>query len=163
MAEKGAFLTPTLVTYAEMNDWPGYLPPESAKKNSVVLEAGIRSLRIAKDAGVTICFGTDLLGPLTSAQTREFTIRSEVLSHSELLRTATTNPARMLRCEGRLGQIKPGFIADMLVLNQNPLDDITILDRPMDHLLAVMKDGRVCHSRWSKLSVDTTKSLPLLE
>jgi imidazolonepropionase-like amidohydrolase len=63
MAEKGAFLTPTLVTYAEMNDWPGYLPPESAKKNSVVLEAGIRSLQIARDAGVTICFGTDLLAP----------------------------------------------------------------------------------------------------
>ncbi|KAH0359333.1 amidohydrolase, partial [Aureobasidium melanogenum] len=162
MAEKGAFLTPTLVTYAEMNDWPGYLPPESAKKNSVVLEAGIRSLRIAKDAGVTICFGTDLLGPLTSAQTREFTIRSEVLSPSELLRAATTNPARMLGCEGRLGQIKPGFVADMLVLNQNPLDEITILDRPMDHLLAVIKDGRVCHSRWSNLSVDISKSLPLL-
>lgn len=162
MAEKGAFLTQTLVTYAEMNDWPGYLPPESAKKNSVVLEAGIRSLKIAKDAGVTICFGTDLLGSLTSAQTREFTIRSEVLSPVELLRTATTNPARMLRCEGTLGQIKSGFVADMLVLNQNPLDDITTLDRPMDHLLAVIKDGRVCHSRWSKLSVDTSKSLPLL-
>ncbi|KAI4753624.1 amidohydrolase [Aureobasidium sp. EXF-3400] len=162
MAEKGAFLTPTLVTYAEMNDWPGYLPPESAKKNGLVLEAGIRSLQIALDAGVTICFGTDLLGPLTSAQTREFSIRSQVLSPVELLRTATINPAHMLRCEGRLGQIKAGYVADMIVLDQNPLDDITILDRPMDHLFAVIKDGRVCYSRWSKLPVDTPKSLPLL-
>lgn len=81
------------------------------------MEAGIRSLRIALDVGVTICFGTDLLGPLTSTQTREFSIRSEVLSAVELLRTATINPARMLGCEARLGQIKAGFVADMLVLD----------------------------------------------
>ncbi|KAG9956741.1 amidohydrolase, partial [Aureobasidium melanogenum] len=159
---RGGILDTDLMTYAEMNDWPGYLPPESAKKNSIVLEAGIRSLQIALDAGVRICFGTDLLGPLTSAQTREFSIRSQVLSPVELLRTATVNPARMLRCEGRLGQVKPGYVADMLVLDQNPLEDITILDRPMVHLLAVIKDGRVCYSRWLKLPVDTPKSLPPL-
>ncbi|KAI4746333.1 amidohydrolase [Aureobasidium sp. EXF-12298] len=163
MAAKGAFLTPTLVTYAEMNDWPGYLPPESAKKNSAVLEAGIRSLKIATDAGVTICFGTDLLGPLGSAQTREFSIRSEVLSPAQLLQTATVNPARMLRCEDRLGQIKPGFVADLLILDKNPLEDITILDKPDKHLLAVMKEGRVCHSRWSKLTVDLPPPIPHIE
>ena len=163
MAAKGAFLTPTLVTYAEMNDWPGYLPPESAKKNSVVLEAGIRSLKIATDAGVTICFGTDLLGPLGSAQTREFSIRSEVLSPVQLLRTATVNPARMLRCEDRLGQIKPGFVADLLILDSNPLEEITILDRPDKHLLAVMKEGRVYHSRWSKLTVDAPPPASLIQ
>jgi imidazolonepropionase-like amidohydrolase len=163
MAAKGAFLTPTLVTYAEMNDWPGYLPPESAKKNTAVLEAGIRSLKIATDAGVTICFGTDLLGPLGSAQTREFSIRSEVLSPAQLLQTATVNPARMLRCEDRLGQIKPGFVADLLILDKNPLEDITILDKPDKHLLAVMKEGRVCHSRWSKLTVDLPPPIPHIE
>lgn len=68
----------------------------------------------------------------------------------------------MLRCEGRLGQIKPGFVADMLVLDQNPLDDITVLHHPMNHLFAVIKDGRSCHSRWSKLPVDTFRSPPLL-
>ncbi|THY38550.1 amidohydrolase [Aureobasidium pullulans] len=163
MAERGAFLTPTLVTYAEMNDWPGYLPPESAKKNSVVLEAGIRSLKIASEAGVTICFGTDLLGPLGSAQTREFRIRSEVLSPVDLLRTATVNPARMLRVGDRLGQIKPGFVADLLILESNPLEDITILDSPDKHLFAVMKEGRVHHSRWSKLPVDAPKPVSFIQ
>jgi imidazolonepropionase-like amidohydrolase len=60
----------------------------------------------------------------------------------------------MLRCEDKLGQIKPGFIADMLVLDQSPLENINILDRPDDHLHAVLKDGRVCHSRWSGLQLD---------
>ena len=154
MAEKGAFPTLTLHTYAEMNDWPGYLPPESAKKNSTVLEAGIRSLKITSEAGVTICFGTDLLGPLGSAQTREFSIRSEVLSSVDLLRTATVNHARMLRVEDVLGQIKPGFVADLLILESNPLEDITILESADKYLYAVMKVGRVYLSRWSKLPVD---------
>ncbi|THZ98794.1 hypothetical protein D6C82_05549 [Aureobasidium pullulans] len=163
MAEKGALLTLTLHTYAEMNDWPGYLPPESAKKNSVVLEAGIRSLKIASEAGVTICFGTDLLGPLGSAQTREFRIRSEVLSPVDLLRTATVNPVRMLRVGDRFGQIKPGYVADLLILESNPLEDITILDSPDKHLFAVMKDGRVYHSRWSKLPVDAPTPVSFIQ
>lgn len=156
MAEKDIFLTPTLITYAEMNspEWPGYLPPESASKNDEVLQAGINSLKIAHEAGVTICFGTDLLGPLGAAQTREFGIRSQVLSPLALLQTATINPARMLRQEGKLGQIKEGYVADLLILNKNPLEDILVFDRPEEYLLAVMKEGRVYKSRWTKMVVD---------
>jgi imidazolonepropionase-like amidohydrolase len=101
--------------------------------------------------------------PLGSAQTREFSIRSEALSPAQLLRTATVNPARMLRCEDRLGQIKPGFIANLLILDSNPLEDITILDKPGKYLLAVMKEGRAYHSRWSKLTVDSPPPVPLIE
>ncbi|TID20924.1 hypothetical protein E6O75_ATG05689 [Venturia nashicola] len=165
MAEKDIFLTPTLTTYSEMNspEWPNYLPTESATKNEQVLQAGINSLRIASEAGVTICFGTDLLGPLGAAQTHEFKIRSQVLPPTALLQTATINPARMLRQEERLGQIKEGFVADMLVLNQNPLEDILVLDRPEEHLLVVMKEGRVFKSRWSKLPADTPRAQVLIE
>lgn len=165
MAEKDIFLTPTLITYAEMNspEWPGYLPPESATKNDEVLQAGINGLKIASEAGVTICFGTDLLGPLGAAQTHEFTIRSQVLSPIALLQTATINPARMLRQEERLGQIKEGFVADMLVVNENPLEDILVFDRPEEHLLVVMKEGRVFKSRWSKLAADTVRAEVMIE
>lgn len=105
--------------------------------------------------------GVDLLGPLGSALTREFSIRSEVLSPVDLLRTATVNHARMLRVEDVLGQIKPGFVADLLILESNPLEDITILDSPDKHLFAVMKEGRVYHSRWSKSCQSTHQHLSL--
>ncbi|QDS72258.1 hypothetical protein FKW77_005996 [Venturia effusa] len=139
MAEKDIFLTPTLITYAEMKspEWPGYLPPESLTKNDQVLRAGIDSLKIASEAGVTICFGTDLLGPLGAAQTREFAIRAQVLGPLALLQTATINPARMLRQEGKLGRVEEGYIADLLVLNQSPLEDILVFDRPEEHLLVL--------------------------
>ncbi|KAJ5613211.1 hypothetical protein N7510_006405 [Penicillium lagena] len=156
MAEKGVFLTPTLVTYATMAspEFAGFLPPASARKNKEVLEKGLHAIQVAKRAGVTICFGTDLLGPLHFAQSREFRLRSSVQSALEILQSATINAARMLRQENFLGQVAPGFAADLLILNKNPLEDITVLDQPEHHVLATFKDGRVVTSRWSKLAVE---------
>jgi imidazolonepropionase-like amidohydrolase len=156
MAEKGCFLTPTLVTYAEMASlkWRGYLPPESASKNEEVLDAGLKALKIASDAGVTICYGTDLLGPLGQAQTREFALRSQVLSPLAVLQSATINPARMFGQTNSLGQIKTGFEADILVVAANPLEDITIFDRPEENILVVIKEGRIQKSRWDGVLED---------
>ena len=165
MAESDCFLTPTLITYAEMAspDFPGFLPIESEAKNAEVLQAGIRSLQIASEAGVTICFGTDLLGPLGIAETKEFSLRAQALSPKAILQSATVNPARRFGLEGFLGQIKPKFAADMLILNENPLEDISILDTPEKHVLAVLKEGRVFHSRWSKLEQDALPPASIIE
>jgi imidazolonepropionase-like amidohydrolase len=157
MAHKGVYLTPTLIAYAQMASerWKGYLPPESQSKNSQVLKSGLEALKVASDAGVTMCYGSDLLGPLGSAQTHEFALRSQVLKPVEVLRSATINPAKMMGWEELIGQIKEGFHADVVVLDKNPLKDVTIFDRPQEHVLAVMKDGRVYKSRWSKLPEDS--------
>ena len=56
--------------------------------------------------------------------------------------------------EERLGQVREGFVADLLVLDGNPLEDITVLDRVEESILGVIKDGRVMTSRWEKLSVE---------
>ncbi|KAJ5980649.1 hypothetical protein N7481_007947 [Penicillium waksmanii] len=157
MAEKGVYLTPTLIAYAQMasDQWKGYLPPESQEKNSQVFESGLHALKIASEAGVKMCYGSDLLGPLGSAQTQEFALRSQVLSSLEILRSATINPAKMMGWEESIGQIKDGFQADVVFLNKNPLDDVTVFDRPEEHVLGVMKDGRVCKSRWTTLKEDS--------
>lgn len=158
MAERGAFLTPTLVAYQTMasKEFGNFLPPSIAAKNLQVLDAGLRSIQIADQAGVTMCYGTDLLGPLQVKQTGEFGIRKQAgLSTLKILQSATINAARMLRHEEKLGRIKEGYFADLLILNANPLEDIMVLDRPEQHLLSVIKDGRVLQSRWSKLPVDT--------
>jgi imidazolonepropionase-like amidohydrolase len=153
MKQEGVYLTPTLVTYTTMGspEFSHFLPPSSAGKNRQVLEAGLRSLKIAKEAGVTMCFGTDLLGPLVYAQTKEFAIRNKVLDSLDILQSATINAARMLRQDNSLGQISPGYIADILILASNPLDNIAILDDPESNLLGVLQDGHVVCSRWSML------------
>ncbi|KAE8421384.1 hypothetical protein BDV36DRAFT_280706 [Aspergillus pseudocaelatus] len=164
MKEHGVFLTPTLVTYATMDspEFRGFLPPASAQKNREVLHKGLHALKLASETGVDICFGTDLLGPLHFAQSKEFAIRSRVQTALEILQSATITPARLLKQDGFLGQIVPGFAADLLVLNANPLEDITVLDRFNDHVLATIKDGRVLASRWSQLDVEAIP-LPRIE
>ncbi|KZF20283.1 amidohydrolase [Xylona heveae TC161] len=165
MAAKGVYLTPTLITYSAMNspEFKSFLPPESAEKNVQVLDAGVKSLKMAFDAGVNICFGTDLLGPMGILQTHEFALRSQVLSADALLKSATVTPAKMMKQEEKLGQIAPGFVADILILNANPLENIKIFDAPDEHLLAVLKEGRVHVSRWSKLPEDVLKRQSFIE
>ncbi|WBW73586.1 amidohydrolase [Schizosaccharomyces osmophilus] len=158
MASRDAYLTPTLVTYKAMasNQLSNFLPENSRKKNEDVLESGIKSLAIARDVGVNICYGSDLLGPLHAVQTKEFVLRSSVCTPGEILQQATINPAKLFGMENELGQIKAGFYADLLVFNGNPLEDISILDSPERYLLVVMKGGRIYKSRWTKLQDDIT-------
>jgi imidazolonepropionase-like amidohydrolase len=165
MAKRGCFLTPTLVTYATMasDEFPGFLTPENTAKNQEVLKVGLQSIKLAYEAGVTMCFGSDLLGPMGYTQTREFGLRRQVLDAKTVLQCATVNAAKLLRQEEFLGQIKQGFAADLLILNKNPLEDVEVLDRPTEFLLAVVKDGRVYSSRWSKLPVDARPPVQLIE
>jgi imidazolonepropionase-like amidohydrolase len=153
MAQNGVYLTPTLVAYAvaSMPEFGGFVSPESVAKLQDTVTSGLEAITIAKEAGVTICYGTDCLGPLHFAQTKEFQLRSKVQSPLEIIQSATINAARMMRRQDSLGRVAPGFVADLLILNINPLEDITVLDRPDKHLLAVMKEGRVVSSRWTQM------------
>jgi imidazolonepropionase-like amidohydrolase len=147
LAQREAFYVPTLATYsalAERGRESG-LPEESYRKIATVLEGGLRALELAHRAGVTIVYGTDLLGAMQDAQLSEFTLRSEVQPAAAIVRAATTAAARLLGEEGRLGVIAPGARADALVVDGNPLEDTGVLTRPESCLLLVLQGGRVVH------------------
>lgn len=156
MADKGIWLTPTLVTHHELSSdrWEGYVKSDSKAKNSGVLDLGLNALKLASDHGIAMCYGSDLLGPMAQAQTYEFTLRAKVLSPVEILQSATVNPAKMMGWEDSIGQLKEGFLADILVLDKNPLDDVTVFDQYEKYVLGVMKEGRVYKSRWDALPED---------
>jgi imidazolonepropionase-like amidohydrolase len=143
MASKGAFLVPTLVTYFAIEEFGRSLhfPEGSLRKVRDVLDAGLGSLELARDAGVEIGFGTDLLGETHDQQSREFAIRAEALSPQEILRSATLTNARILGREGELGVIAPGALADLLVVEGNPLDNVALLAEPEKSIRAVLKAG----------------------
>ena len=148
MAENDVFLTPTLVTFAMMADGPGSatIPIAERDKARNMLASGLEALKIAQEEGVSICFGTDLLGPLGVFQNQEFALRKQVQPTLEIIQSATITPARMMGLEGEIGQVREGFAADLLVLNSNPLEDIEVLQRAQTELLAVFKQGRACYS-----------------
>jgi imidazolonepropionase-like amidohydrolase len=145
MAETGTFLVPTLVTYealyAEGKQWG--LPQASIDKIQGVRQAGQHSLELARAAGVKLGFGTDLLGETHHYQSREFSLRAEVLSPFEVLQSATVINAELLQRSGELGVIAPGALADLLVVDGNPLDDLSLLQDQGQHLLLIMKGGKV--------------------
>ena len=143
MARHGAFAVPTLVTYrALVEQGPALgLPPDSVAKAHGVLKRGLQSLRILQDAGVKIGFGSDLLGDAHIRQNEEFLIRSEVQTPQQVLASATTVAAEVLRMQGQLGVVAEGAIADLLVLEGNPLESLQALSRPDESLRLIVKDG----------------------
>ena len=145
MAEHHAFAVPTLVTYEALaSEGAKYgLPPESVVKIAEVKDAGLRALEILKNAGVKIGFGTDLLGESHRLQSEEFRIRAQVLGNAAVIVSATTTAAEVLGMEGKLGRLQPGAIADLLVVNGNPLADLSCLAGQGDHIALVMKAGQV--------------------
>ena len=145
LAERsGAFVIPTLVTYQAMIDRGEEigLPDYSTKKVSEVHQAGLKSLEYLREAGTNTGFGTDLFGPLHDMQSDEFQIRSEVLTPFEILVSATKTNAQLLNMYPKLGCIRPGALADLLIIDGNPLRDISLLQRPDRTITHIMKSGR---------------------
>ena len=148
MVEHGVFLTPTLVTFATMADGPASAKFSTAERDNyrTMVASGLEALKIAQEEGVSICFGSDLLGPLGVFQNQEFVLRKQVQSTLQIIQSATVTPARMMGLESDIGQVREGFAADLLVLKSNPLEDIEVLNRTQTELLAVFRQGRACFS-----------------
>jgi imidazolonepropionase-like amidohydrolase len=143
MAERGAYLVANLVAYVAMKERAAEygMPASMLEKNEIVLEGGYRSLEICKTAGVKVAYGSDLLGALAVDQSREFSIRTEVQKPIEVIRAATAIAAEVVRRSGRLGTIAPEAWADLIVVDDDPLKDITLLEGQGKHLAAIMKGG----------------------
>jgi imidazolonepropionase-like amidohydrolase len=145
MADRGAFLVPTLVAYDGIERYGARwgMGPESLEKNKLVLEAGLRSLELAREAGVPMAFGSDLLGQLQPDQSKEFLLRAQVLSPREIIHSATVVGAEVLGRAGELGVLVAGALADLLVVDGNPLQDLGLFQDQGRHLSVIMQGGRL--------------------
>jgi imidazolonepropionase-like amidohydrolase len=145
----GAIACPTLVTYeylkSEGAKWG--LPPVSVAKIDDVRLAGMGSLDIMRKAGLPMAYGSDLLGEMHRYQSEEFTIRGRVLPPIEVVRSATTVAAKLLRMEGKLGIIEPGAFADLILVDGNPLKNLSLLVEQGAHIPMIMQAGRFHKNR----------------
>lgn len=143
MAENNMFLTANLVAYYAMKERAAEfgMTGDMLAKNDLVIDGGLRSLEICKRAGVPVAYGSDLLGQLQVDQSREFLLRREVLSPLEIIRSATTVGAQILRMEGKLGTLRAGAFADMILVDGDPLKDLGLFQEQGRHLTAIMKGG----------------------
>ncbi|TVY82947.1 Uncharacterized protein LSUE1_G003146 [Lachnellula suecica] len=148
IAEKGCFLTLTLAlyTFIIMLLYNKFETLERLRKNAIIGAACTKVIRYAEDAGVYIYFGTNATGPTLVMQTYEFVVRAALLLSPVVLKQATINGAKQIGMEGLLNELIPGAYADLLFLNENPLEDIICFDRKEENLVAIMKDGRFVKS-----------------
>lgn len=144
-AERGAFVVPTLATYESLGRRGAALglPRVSLDKLGAVSDAGVASLEILRDAGVKTGFGTDLLGAMHEDQLTEFGIRARALPSVEILRQATSLNAELLGRPGELGTVAPGALADLIVVDGDPVADLGVLSGRGERINLVMKGGRV--------------------
>jgi imidazolonepropionase-like amidohydrolase len=149
MAEKGMFMVANLVAYYAMRERAAEygMTGDMLAKNDLVIDGGLRSLEICKRAGVPVGYGTDLLGALQVEESREFIIRSEVMSPIEIIRAATTVGAQIVRREGKIGTLKAGAYADLLLIDGDPLKNLGLFQEQGKHLAVIMKAGKFHKNR----------------
>ena len=146
LKNNNAYLVPTLIIYQALIEQgvEAGLSKEMVDKTYEVLDAGIEALSFADKYDVQIVYGTDLLGIMHPRQLEEFNLRSKVISPLKLLQQATINASKLFNMENSIGQVKEGFFADLIVLDKNPIEDISILTKPEKHLHQVIKGGNIC-------------------
>ena len=150
MKQKGAFAVPTVVVYEALaNEGASLgLPPDSVAKIDTVRKGGMRSLEVLSKAGVMMGYGSDLIGmAMHRHQSDEFVIRGKVLPAHDVIRAATLNAAKICQMEGRLGVIAAGAYADMIVVDGDPLKDLSLLTGQGKHMPMIMQAGLMIRNR----------------
>jgi imidazolonepropionase-like amidohydrolase len=140
MKQRGTYLVPTRMAFESVvkGAESGKLAPWSAKKALEIAPHAREALKIAVREGVNIAFGTDAGVFPHGENADEFRLLVEGgLTPMQALQTATINAARLLGQEKNLGQLKPGFFADIVAVRGDPLRDINLLKK----VQFVMKGG----------------------
>lgn len=143
MIEHDAYLVPTITagkSVTEKAKIPDYYPDVVVEK---ALDIGPKiqdTFGKAYKKGVGIAFGTDAGVFLHGENAKEFGYMVEAgMPEMKALQSATTTNAKILNMETEIGQLQPGFIADIIATNDNPVENI----KTTENVVFVMKSGKI--------------------
>jgi imidazolonepropionase-like amidohydrolase len=140
----GAFLVPTMVTY-EMISRMGKdlgIPDNNIRKINEARGKSLEALTIAHRVGVKIGSGSDLLGPMQCYKGMELELKSQVLGPMGAIIASTKTNAEVLRKEKDLGTVEAGKLADLILVNGDPLKDIKLFQQYRDKITVILQGGR---------------------
>jgi imidazolonepropionase-like amidohydrolase len=144
MAEKGIFFVPTFTVYVFHRE---VSPPHVRVRGRDLEPHHIESLHKALEAGVKIGAGTDAGGHMHLINARELQCMVEIgMSPMQALQAATGWAAECLGIEPDVGTIQPGRLADLVAVDGDPLQDITVL-QDLQRIKMVFKEGQLCVDR----------------
>src|SRR5713101_7352201 len=149
MAAQGTFFVPTLTVYVYHRESPS---PHVRARATELYAHHVASVRRALELGVPIAAGTDAGGHGHPKNALELQYLIDAgLTPMQALRSATQWAARCLGLERELGTIEKGRLADMVVVNGNPLDDLKVL-LDSTRIELVLKGGVISADRRSSSS-----------
>jgi len=135
MARAGTYFCPTLSAYDRQTMNPKFQRGEDwARAHSVLVEAHEKSFEVAVRAGVKIVNGTDTTG--SYAEELEL-MRAGGMSAMDTVLACTLNAAEALGMADCIGSIRAGMLADIVLLDANPLDDPYAIEQ----VYLVIKEG----------------------
>ena len=136
MREKGIFAVPTFAIFEYFAQHAS--SPAVAAREQTLLEVKIREFKTQVAAGIPFAVGSDV-GPFPhGTQAREMTLMVRYgMKPLAVLQADLLNGAKLLGWQGQIGELKPGYLADIVAVPGNPLEDISAVER----VSFVMKDG----------------------
>ena len=144
MKENDVFLVPTLAIF-ELSSRYGRqngAPESMLQKINTVRDVGSQSLEIAKSVGLKIGSGSDVSGPYVEGRALSLELQAEVLGAMGSLICATRNNAELMGISDEVGTLEAGKLADVIVVDGDPLQDISIL-QDQENVKVVLQSGRV--------------------
>ncbi len=149
MKKNGTYLVPTLY----LGDWflenasQLHVPPSILAKAKDVMPAARKNIAHAFASGVKVAFGTDAAVYPHGLNAHEFAVMVKLgLSPLQSIQAATINAADLLGWSGKVGALDAGAWADIIAVDGDPLQDVTVLE----HVKFVMKGGAVVKNEYGK-------------
>lgn len=141
----GTFVVPSMFFVYRLWEMVKAMNPAMAQEMRDDLDAAFAILPVASDAGVKLVLGDDY-GAVgfphgIYGQELEFYVKVAGIDALDVIRWATVNGAELMGRGDELGRVSPGMLADLLVVDGDPVADISVLGDG-SRILAIMKDGR---------------------
>lgn len=154
IADSGtSYTVPTLAVLHQLTEYgadAGMAASSIAKADGLIGDM-LASIESCRRAGVGIGLGTDIFGEdYHHLQSTEFRHRAEVDRPIDILRSATSINAEIMQRSGEVGVVASGALADLIVLETNPLRDISCFERHDEELALIMRGGDLIKNRLTK-------------
>ncbi len=151
VAENDVAISTQITIFRSLNELEG-LSQNQLEKAALVRTGQDNLIRLIKKYDILTGFSTDFIFGSYYQLADEFTNRGLFWTPAEVLNQATAQSAEIIRMSGQLnrhgnfGEIREGWVADLLLINGEPLEDLSIFSDPDQALALIMKDGEIVRS-----------------
>jgi imidazolonepropionase-like amidohydrolase len=119
------------------------VPENNVRKINEAREKALEALEIAYKSGTKIASGSDLLGPMQVYKGTELELKARVLGPMGAIVASTRTNAELIGREKDLGTIEGGKLADLIVVDGDPLEDIALFQQYQEKITLIMQGGRL--------------------